>query len=64
MLYIYAYTLYVTIIYYIIVVTDIVDGDRITQDEFFENLAAAATSLQEKIPLVVDFLIGKKISEL
>lgn len=46
------------------VVTDIVDGDRVTQDEFFENLASASKSLQEKIPKVVDFVLGRKISEL
>ena len=46
------------------VVTDIVDGDRVTQDEFFENLAAASASLQEKIPKVVEFVVGRKISEL
>jgi 5'-methylthioadenosine nucleosidase len=46
------------------VVTDIVDGDRVTQDEFFENLAAASASLQEKIPKVVEFITGRKISEL
>jgi 5'-methylthioadenosine nucleosidase len=46
------------------VVTDIVDGDRPTQEEFFENLAAASASLQEKIPKVIDFVVGKKLSEL
>jgi 5'-methylthioadenosine nucleosidase len=46
------------------VVTDIVDGDRPTQEEFFENLAAASASLQEKIPRVIDFVVGKKLSEL
>mmetsp|Transcript_43100 Transcript_43100/g.85555 ORF Transcript_43100/g.85555 Transcript_43100/m.85555 type:complete len:249 (+) Transcript_43100:54-800(+) len=46
------------------VVTDIVDGDRPTQEEFFENLAAASASLQEKIPKVLDFVVGRKISDL
>jgi 5'-methylthioadenosine nucleosidase len=46
------------------VVTDIVDGDRPTQDEFFENLGSAAKSLQEKLPVLVDFLVGKKLTEL
>ena len=45
------------------VVTDIVDGGRPTQEEFFENLAASA-SLQDKIPKVLDFVVGKKLSEL
>jgi 5'-methylthioadenosine nucleosidase len=46
------------------VVTDIVDGNRPTQDEFFENLATAASSLQEIVPLLVEFVEGKKLSEL
>ena len=46
------------------VVTDIVDGDRPTQDEFFENLSHAAQSLQIAVPKVIDFVSGKKISDL
>ncbi|KAJ1440585.1 nucleoside phosphorylase domain-containing protein, partial [Ochromonadaceae sp. CCMP2298] len=46
------------------VVTDIVDGDRTTQEEFFENLAAASASLQDKLPKVLDFVVGKKLSDL
>ncbi len=46
------------------VVTDIVDGDRPTTEEFLENLGTAAKSLQEKIPKVIDFVAGRKISEL
>jgi 5'-methylthioadenosine nucleosidase len=46
------------------VVTDIVDGGRPTQDEFFENLATAAASLQEKVPQLIDFVVGKKLSDL
>ena len=46
------------------VVTDIVDGGRPTQDEFFENLATAAASLQEKVPKLIDFVVGKKLSDL
>jgi 5'-methylthioadenosine nucleosidase len=45
-------------------VTDIVDGGRPTQDEFFENLATAAASLQEKVPQLIDFVVGKKLSDL
>lgn len=33
-------------------VTDIVDGDRATQDEFLENLHAAAAALQQTLPKV------------
>jgi len=46
------------------VVTDIVDGDRPTQEEFLENLSTAASSLQQKIPLLIDFIMGKKLSDL
>lgn len=46
------------------VVTDIVDGDRPTQDEFFENLATAAASLQVMIPKVIDFVVGKSLDML
>ena len=46
------------------VVTDIVDGDKPTQEEFFENLGTAAMSLQEALPKVIDFVCGKKHDEL
>lgn len=46
------------------VVTDIVDGDKPTQEEFFENLGAAAKSLQEALPKVIDFVCDKKHDEL
>jgi 5'-methylthioadenosine nucleosidase len=46
------------------VVTDIVDGDKPTHEEFLENLHTAAVSLQNVIPKVLDFIIGKKLSEL
>jgi len=46
------------------VVTDIVDGDRPTQDEFLENLGAAAASLQRAVPEALDFIAGKKLNEL
>eukprot|EP00798_Chlamydomonas_sp_ICE-L_P020726 gene20726-27541_t len=45
-------------------VTDIVDGDKATQDEFMENLSAAAQSLQANLPKVLEFMAGKTISEL
>lgn len=46
------------------VITDIVDGDQVTHEEFLANLGAAAKSLQEATPKVVDFILGKKLSEL
>ncbi len=46
------------------VVTDIVDGDRPTEEEFLEHLSAASKSLQEKLPKVIEFVMGKRLSEL
>jgi 5'-methylthioadenosine nucleosidase len=46
------------------VVTDIVDGGRPTNEEFMENLATAAASLQNTIFKMLDFIIGKKLSDL
>lgn len=46
------------------VVTDIVDGDRPTQDEFLENLHSAAESLQKALPQVIDYVCGKSHDEL
>jgi 5'-methylthioadenosine nucleosidase len=42
------------------VITDIVDGGRPSQDEFFENLASAAKSLQSALPKVMDYLCDEK----
>jgi len=46
------------------VVTDIVDGDKPTQEEFFENLGAAAKSLQESLPKVIEHVCGRSHEEL
>ena len=46
------------------VVTDIVDGDVPTQDEFLANLAAASKSLQEALPKVLEHVCGKHHDEL
>lgn len=46
------------------VVTDIVDGDVPTQDEFLANLAKAAQSLQEALPIVLDHVSGEALSDL
>jgi 5'-methylthioadenosine nucleosidase len=46
------------------VVTDIVDGDQPTQDEFMENLHAASISLQEALPKVLEYILGKHHHEL
>mmetsp|Transcript_16702 Transcript_16702/g.27716 ORF Transcript_16702/g.27716 Transcript_16702/m.27716 type:complete len:245 (+) Transcript_16702:2-736(+) len=41
------------------VVTDIVDGDVPTHDEFMENLQSAAKSLQEALPRVLEYVCDK-----
>lgn len=46
------------------VVTDIVDGDKPTQDEFLENLHTASKSLQEALPKVLDYICGKEHHEI
>lgn len=46
------------------VITDIVDGPHPTEVEFFQNLAAASQALQVNIPKVIDFVVGKKLSDL
>ncbi|KIY95815.1 hypothetical protein MNEG_12148 [Monoraphidium neglectum] len=45
-------------------ITDIVDGDRATQDEFLENLNSAAAALQGVLPRVIEFIGGRAVSEL
>eukprot|EP00567_Pseudictyota_dubia_P002191 CAMPEP_0197468304 /NCGR_PEP_ID=MMETSP1175-20131217/66015_1 /TAXON_ID=1003142 /ORGANISM="Triceratium dubium, Strain CCMP147" /LENGTH=325 /DNA_ID=CAMNT_0043004401 /DNA_START=20 /DNA_END=997 /DNA_ORIENTATION=- len=46
------------------VVTDIVDGNRPTDEEFLENLHTAAESLQGALPKVIDYVCGKAHDEL
>jgi len=46
------------------VVTDIVDGDKPSHEEFLENLGTAAKSLQEALPKVIDFVCDKTHDEL
>lgn len=46
------------------VVTDIVDGEHPTQDEFLANLAAASRSLQDALPKVLEHVCGKFHDEL
>eukprot|EP00197_Chlamydomonas_leiostraca_P003932 CAMPEP_0202869702 /NCGR_PEP_ID=MMETSP1391-20130828/12599_1 /ASSEMBLY_ACC=CAM_ASM_000867 /TAXON_ID=1034604 /ORGANISM="Chlamydomonas leiostraca, Strain SAG 11-49" /LENGTH=246 /DNA_ID=CAMNT_0049550049 /DNA_START=25 /DNA_END=765 /DNA_ORIENTATION=+ len=45
-------------------VTDIVDGGRPTQEEFLENLGAAAAALQGVLPKVLEFVAGKALTAL
>lgn len=46
------------------VVTDIVDGDKPTHEEFLQNLKTASDSLQDHVPKVLDFVVNKQVSEL
>jgi 5'-methylthioadenosine nucleosidase len=46
------------------VVTDIVDGDRPSNEEFLGNLSKAAMTLQTALPKAVEFIAGKRLSEL
>lgn len=45
-------------------VTDIVDGDKPTSEEFLQNLSAVTVALGESVARVVDYISGKSISEL
>jgi 5'-methylthioadenosine nucleosidase len=46
------------------VVTDIVDGDKPSHEEFMENLGTAARSLQSTLPRVIDYVCDKTHDEL
>ena len=46
------------------VVTDIVDGDKPSHEEFMENLGTAAQSLQGALPKVIEYICGKGHDEL
>lgn len=46
------------------VVTDIVDGEKPSHEEFLENLGTAANSLQDALPKVIDYVCDKKHDEL
>ncbi|KAL6861653.1 hypothetical protein ACP4OV_017353 [Aristida adscensionis] len=45
-------------------VTDIVDGEKPTAEEFLQNLAAVTAALDQAVTEVVDFISGKCISDL
>jgi len=46
------------------VVTDIVDCERPSAEQFMENLGSAAKKLQETLPKVLNFVAGKEIKDL
>ncbi|KAL8188643.1 hypothetical protein R6Q57_029663 [Mikania cordata] len=45
-------------------VTDIVDGDKPTSEEFLQNLSAVTVALGKAVTQVVDYIAGKSLSEL
>lgn len=45
-------------------VTDLVDGEKPTAEEFLQNLATVTASLARSITQVIDFISGKSLSEL
>ena len=45
-------------------VTDIVDGEKPTAEEFLQNLAAVTAALDQAVTQVVEFISGKCLSEL
>ncbi|XP_021753150.1 5'-methylthioadenosine/S-adenosylhomocysteine nucleosidase 1-like [Chenopodium quinoa] len=45
-------------------VTDIVDGDKPTAEEFLQNLAAVTAALDETVAKTIDFISGKCLLEL
>ncbi|KAJ4962369.1 hypothetical protein NE237_022308 [Protea cynaroides] len=45
-------------------VTDLVDGDKPTSEEFLQNLVAVTAALDEALAKIVDFISGKCLSEL
>lgn len=45
-------------------VTDIIDGEKPTAEEFLQNLAAVTAALEKAVTEVIDFINGKCLSEL
>jgi hypothetical protein len=45
-------------------VTDIVDGDKPTAEEFLKNLISVTAALDVAATKLVDFICGKRISDL
>ncbi|XP_043713359.1 5'-methylthioadenosine/S-adenosylhomocysteine nucleosidase-like isoform X1 [Telopea speciosissima] len=45
-------------------VTDLVDGDKPTTEEFIENLGAVTAALDQTLANIMDFISGKCLSEL
>lgn len=45
-------------------VTDLVDGDKPTAEEFLQNLTVVTAALEETATRVIDFINGKNLSDL
>eukprot|EP01025_Chloroclados_australasicus_P051608 TRINITY_DN6016_c0_g1_i1.p2 TRINITY_DN6016_c0_g1~~TRINITY_DN6016_c0_g1_i1.p2 ORF type:complete len:281 (-),score=35.35 TRINITY_DN6016_c0_g1_i1:974-1714(-) len=45
-------------------ITDIVDGNRVPQEEFLENLASAAQALKDVVHKAIEFVDGKTLAQL
>jgi 5'-methylthioadenosine nucleosidase len=45
-------------------VTDIVDGEKPTAEEFLQNLISVTMALDQAVTKVIDFIDGKCISDL
>lgn len=45
-------------------VTDLVDGDKPTAEEFLQNLTVVTAALEETATKVINFINGKNLSDL
>lgn len=45
-------------------VTDLVDGDKPTAEEFMQNLVSVTAALEQSVSQVIDFINGKCLAEL
>lgn len=45
-------------------VTDLVDGDKPTAEEFLQNLTVVTAALEETATRVINFINGKNLSDL
>lgn len=45
-------------------VTDLIDGEKPTAEEFLQNLAIVSAALEQAVTEVIDFINGKCLAEL
>jgi 5'-methylthioadenosine nucleosidase len=50
--------------FFVKVVTDIVDGEHPTHEEFLRNLHQAAEVLKVSVPKIIRFVAGRQLSDL